>query len=558
MSEPWALARPDWRERIKGGLSLLPELPELNTKEAKRAIGVFNKLRLPDVIGQPPLREAGGEWFREIVGAVLGSVDVKTGRRMIRELFLLAPKKSSKTSYGAAFMLTALLLNERPRAEYLLIAPTISVANVAMKQVVGMIEADAFLKKRMHVQDHLRTITDRRTKATLVIKAFDASVLTGVKPVGVLFDELHEAAKNSAAARIIRQIRGGIIPNPEGFLAFITTQSDGPPRGAFLAELRHARAIRDGTAKGSTLPILYEFPEDIANDQAIPPAWQDPATWWMVTPNRDLSITIDRLIEDFEKARDEGDSEVLGWASQHLNLEVGLALGSGRWAGAEHWLAATERLTLDEIIERSEVLTIGGDGGGLDDLLGLAVMGREKRTRRLLLWCKAWAHPSVLERRKGEASVLRDFEKVGDLRIIERLGEDIEELAAIAKRVKASGKLFKVGLDPAGVGGIVDGLEQAGIKGDSVVGISQGWRLSGAIKTMERALADGTMAHCGQPMMNWCVGNAKVEPRGNAIIITKQAAGSAKIDPLMASFNAITLMGMNPAPQGSAMLTLLD
>jgi phage terminase large subunit-like protein len=42
------------------------------------------------------------------------------------------------------------------------------------------------------------------------------------------------------------------------------------------------------------------------------------------------------------------------------------------------------------------------------------------------------------------------------------------------------------------------------------------------------------------------VGNARVEPKGNAIVITKQASGTAKIDPLMVAFNAVAWMSANP------------
>lgn len=37
-----------------------------------------------------------------------------------------------------------------------------------------------------------------------------------------------------------------------------------------------ARAIRGGRSQGAMLPVLYECPEEIADDRSNPPAWQDP------------------------------------------------------------------------------------------------------------------------------------------------------------------------------------------------------------------------------------------------------------------------------------------
>ena len=118
------------------------------------------------------------------------------------------------------------------------------------------------------------------------------------------------------------------------------------------------------------------------------------------------------------------------------------------------------------------------------------------------------------------------------------------------KRVDDAGLLASVGLDPVGIGAIVDALAEEGIAGDRIIGIPQGWKLAGAIKTTERKLADGTFSHSGQPLLTWSVGNAKVEPRGNAVMITKQTAGSAKIDPLMALFDAVAIMATNPEARG--------
>ncbi|MBN0856639.1 terminase large subunit, partial [Pseudomonas aeruginosa] len=109
-----------------------------------------------------------------------------------------------------------------------------------------------------------------------------------------------------------------------------------------------------------------------------------------------------------------------------------------------------------------------------------------------------------------------------------------------------AGLLDNVGLDPAGIGAVIDALLAAGITEEQIVGISQGWKLTGAIKTTERKLAEGVLMHCGQLLMAWACGNAKGVPSANAFLITKQASGTAKIDPLMSTFNAVSLLSLNP------------
>ena len=539
----WDLSCKDWQSKIKSGKSLLPDLP-LFKAEADKAVAIFNNLRLPDVPGQPFLKDVGGEWFREIVRALFGSYDAEKQEREIRELFLLVPKKNAKTTLGAALMLVAVLCSKRPRAEFLFVAPTQEIADLAFRQAVGMIEADEVLAKKFYIQEHIKKITYRVTQSFLKVKSFDPKIVTGSKPSGVLLDELHVIAESSDADRVIGQLRGGLISQPEGFMVSITTQSERAPAGVFRSELIKARKVRDGELIAPILPVLYEFPKGVD--------WKDQKNWHMVTPNNKRSITVERLYQDYEQADAAGEEELRRWASQHLNIEIGLALRSDRWAGAEFWENCAGNLGgLDDLIARSEVIDVGIDGGGLDDLLGLAVVGRCKTTRKWLHWGRAWAHPSVIERRKNEAKRFKDFEKDGDLVLVDQIGDDITEISEIIYKIEDSGLLDKIGVDPHGLGGILDGLINQGVSQDKIVGISQGWKLTGAIKTLERKLAECGVIHCNQPIMAWSVSNAKVEPRGNAVLITKQAAGSAKIDPLMAMLNAVSLMSLNPESQGS-------
>ena len=69
-----------------------------------------------------------------------------------------------------------------------------------------------------------------------------------------------------------------------------------------------------------------------------------------------------------------------------------------------------------------------------------------------------------------------------------------------------------------------------------------------AVVGMERKVSDRTLVHAGQPIMGWCVANAKTVLKGNAVAITKAESGRAKIDLLIAALNAAKLMSLNPQP----------
>jgi len=277
----------------------------------------------------------------------------------------------------------------------------------------------------------------------------------------------------------------------------------------------------------------------------------------MVNPNIGYSVDRGFLEREMRKAENDGEASVRGFLAKHLNVEIGLALRSDRWVGADFWEAAGDSsLTLESLLDRCEVVIIGIDGGGLDDLLGLAIIGRERDTGRWLHWGHAWAHKIALERRKEIAPALLDFQKAGDLTIVARPGDDVAAVADIICRVRDAGLLpekMGIGVDAAGINDIVNELVSTdrGLTMDHIVAVSQGWKLNGAIKTTERRIAGGEMIHGASPLMAWSVSNCRVEDRGNAISVTKAASGKAKIDPVMAIFDAVTLMSLNPAAPGS-------
>lgn len=552
MSPIWTTACPDWEKRILAKESLIAFEP-LFPAEADMALRVFKELIVVDVTGKPTIGEITAQWVFDFVAAIFGALEYQSNQRLINEFFLLISKKNTKSTMAAGIMLTAIILNSREAAEFIIIAPTKKVADNSFTPLKNMIRADPELNALFSVSEHTRTITHRTTKAVLMVIAAETGSSAGAKGAFILVDELWVFGERANAESMLEEATGGMASFPEGFLIYLSTQSDKPPAGIFKKKLDYARKVRDGEIiNPSFLPVLYEFPQEMIDDES----YLNPEFFYVTNPNLGRSTHIRFLTNKYQQAQENGDESVQIFLAKYLNIEIGLNKRADRWAGADFWQlsAYKDKLFIESILDLSEICTVGFDGGGLDDLFGMAVIGRDKNDRsKWYCWNRAWAHPIVLQRRKDIAPTLQDFRDDGDLVIVENIGDDVSQAAQICKRIYDAGKFPEkaaIGLDKLGMPSLQDGLLEE-VPFELLIGVPQGYQLSGYVQTTERKVAEGKFLHAGQRMMNWCVGNAKGVYQGNAMTIRKQESGKAKIDPLIAMFNGVALMSMNPEPATS-------
>ncbi|MEN6421125.1 MAG: terminase large subunit, partial [Smithella sp.] len=291
----WSTQCLDWEERIVAGESLIT-FPPLFPEAAKAGLSVFKDLHLKDVPGCPTYGQVGRQWQFDLVSHIFGSVDPgpdmggteeNWGRRLIREFFVMVGKKNDKSGMAAGIMMTALILNWRESAEFFIIAPTVEVAGNSFKPACGMISSDENISDLMYPQEHYRQITHRNGGATLKIVAAESDTVGGLKGVGILVEELWLFGKRPAATNIFTEVTGGLAARPEGFVIWLTTQSDEAPAGVYADKLEYARGVRDGKIDDPAfLPIIYEFPKHMIEKKLH----LVPANFYIPNPNLGASV----------------------------------------------------------------------------------------------------------------------------------------------------------------------------------------------------------------------------------------------------------------------------
>ncbi|UMR98472.1 hypothetical protein [Escherichia coli] len=128
--------------------------------------------------------------------------------------------------------------------------------------------------------------------------------------MGTLIDELWLFGRKYKAEDMLREATGGLASRPEGFVMYLSTQSNEPPAGVFRKKLQYARDVRDGKISDPHfLPVIFEHPPEMVASGAHL-LMENLA---MVNPNLGYSVDEAFLYREYRKSREEGEEAFLGF-----------------------------------------------------------------------------------------------------------------------------------------------------------------------------------------------------------------------------------------------------
>ena len=505
------------------------------TGKGARAWSILSRLPLTE--GEHSGRTFGQNappWQERLTRLLFGHTD-QQGRRLLREAFINIAKENGKTAYAAALALTWLLLDGGQREHVVCLAATQKQARIAFDSMCAMIRADPGLSERFEIINSRNVIKYAKTNSHITVVAAELASLVGFNPSLIIVDELHLLGATPKGGKLVNQGRTAAIGRLEPLIVSISTAPLERSEGIFEGTLQKARRVISGEEiDPAFFAWLCETPKGLNP--------LDSANWFWTNPSLGYTIDLGRLQAAYAAAQSD-PATLRDFRSQNLNIAPETSSGEGKWMAPEKWDAAADRtIALDVVISEAISIKVGIDKGGQDDLSAIVVLGRCNRGEgdHFLLWVHQWISRDGYEKRKSVIGY-DGFVAAGDLTVVDRVTDDVPEMADVAAVAYASGKLSLIGIDSYCSPSLVKGLYDAGIPEDLVQSVKQGGHLQPAIFFVEEELAKGTLKHNGSALMRLNIFNAVLTKRVNSVSISKSSAvGSDKIDGVAALLNAAT------------------
>jgi phage terminase large subunit-like protein len=459
-------------------------------------------------------------WQRFVFANLFGFVERETGARRFRQGLVFVPRGNGKTSVAAPIALYLSFLDGEGGAEGYAAAVTRDQARILFDTAREMVRRSPQIRKRYLVEAQQNHLWQSSTSSVFRPISSDAKALDGLNVQVAVCDEIGSHRTPQVYDVLLTAM--GKRKNPM-LLGISTATGNSTGIGKQLWD--YAVRVLEGTQHDERVfALIYTIDPD--DDPWIEP------TWVKANPSWGQAVQPDAIRAVMRQARQNPAQEAVA-LTRHLNV----------WVSADDavfsmraWRACRKPIRLDEFEGRE--CHLGLDLASKTDLAAIALAfperDREGRDHYTLFarcflneaaiaeernaYYPAWARAGMIEETRGNET---------DFGVIE------EAILDMCRRYR----VLSVAYDPWAATQLAQRLTQQGVPMVEFRASTQNF--SEPTKELDAAMQAGRLAHDGNPVLEWCIGNVvgRYDARGN--VYPRKTRPENKIDAAVASIMAI-------------------
>jgi phage terminase large subunit-like protein len=489
------------------------------------------------------------DYQRVLVRAVFGWKRTSDDTRRFRKVLLFVGKGGGKSPLGSGLGLYLARCDDEPGAEVYAVASDREQGKVVHETAKIMVEQSEELLEQCEVLRDALYFPE--TRSVYKVLSADAAGKHGVRPHGIIFDELHAQPNRDLFEALERSMGKRRQP-----LFLMLSHAGDDDEGICYEEYEYAKRLLSGTIEDETyFPMIFEA--DPKDDWTIEATWRKANPTLGVTVKRDALETACRAAQNEPRKRND-------FLRYHLNRWVGQAVA---WLPVEWWdacpalpindaevqgLPCAMGLDMAQKIDLSAFavvfqLPLAGKAQKLEvlaeDEQGELVMRDLSLNYQVRALVHFWLPEDTMREREKEGRIpYGQWAAQGLLTVTDGGAIDYDRIYQdITKKIAPRFPLMREGLlgyDPAFATDIANRLrDRAGFKTFEVL---QNYKhFSEVCQVFEALVKTGRVIHDGNRVLRWNVENVAVKRDDAGRIRPVKPKGAKKIDGVVATMMAL-------------------
>lgn len=479
-------------ERVCQFVSLLPHTKG-EWARAKPGDPMANRIRL-----EP--------WQAFFLSSVFGWLNAEGYRRYTRAS-LYVPRKNGKSHLGAAIGLYMLCADGEPGAEIFCGATSEEQAWKVFGPARQMVLKTPDLIRAFGVEVNARNINVIETGSkfeTIIGNPGD-----GDNPHLAIIDEYHEHRTNAQ----YNAMRSGMGARKQPLLLVITTAGTDPSSPCY-DDFRSCQSVLDGTVEApEQFALIYTVDKD--DD------WASPASAIKANPNYDVSVSGEFLAKELSSAR-RNVADQSRYKTKHLNIWV---QAKDAFFNVEQWReGAIAGIELEDFA--GHPVYIGMDLASKIDIAALVILLSPWGNGKWLVFGRYYLPEETIEEPRNE-----HYRKWRDEGWLTQTDGAIIDFGRIKEDILLLCRQFEcvsLPYDPFQATQLVTELQSEGLP---LIEMRPTYlTFSEPMKMLDGLIRDGKVAHNGDPVMTWMLGNVVARIDGKDNVFPFKLRAEDKID----------------------------